>query len=140
MVELAHGGTGEMLHKVIERQFSGLHVLVAEDDYIQCDWIVACLSDLGASVVGPAHCALQAHELLASERVQFAIVDLDLGDGVSFELAGGLHSRQVPFIFATGYDCLEIPAEFAHIRCLLKPFTERALADLLTSAVSDTCH
>lgn len=129
-----------MFEYAVERQLDGLRVLVAEDDHIQCDGIVACVAALGAIVVGPAHSLPEAHELVASKPVDLAIVDIDLGDGASFDLAKALQSRSLPFVFATAYDCHKVPREFEHIRCVEKPFTERALVSSLVETVHHARH
>ena len=129
-----------MLDEADERRLDGLHVLVAEDDHIQCDGIVACITDFGATVVGPAHNLSEAHQLVTSNSIDIAVVDIDLGDGDTFDLARVLQSKGLPFIFATGYNCRKVPADFGHVRCLEKPFTEDALVSSLVDAISRTRH
>jgi CheY-like chemotaxis protein len=129
-----------MFDFVGERRLDGLHVLVAEDDHIQCDGIVACITDFGASVVGPAYNLSEAHQLVTSNSIDVAVVDIDLGDGDTFDFARTLQSKGLPFIFATGYDCGKVPADFEHIKCLEKPFTEQALVSSLVEAVGGTRH
>jgi len=129
-----------MFDEINGRRLDGLRILVAENDYIQCDGIVSCLAAMGATVVGPAHSLPEARQLLASNSIHFAIIDINLGDGVSFDLADALQSRSLPFIFATGYDCRNIPPELRHIKCLPKPFTEHALVSLLVDTVGETRH
>ena len=119
-----------------QRRLDGVHVLVAEDDHIQCDGICSALADFGATVVGPAHSLSEAHRLVISNAVDIAIVDINLGDGDSFDLARTLHSNSLPFIFATGNDCREIPPDFGQVKCLEKPFTEHALIRSLFDAVN----
>ena len=129
-----------MLDEADERRLDGLHVLVAEDDHIQCDGIVACITDFGATVVGPAHNLSEAHQLVTSNSIDIAVVDIDLGDGDTFDLARVLQSKGLPFIFATGYNCRKVPPDFGHVRCLEKPFTEDALVSSLVDAISQTRH
>ena len=85
-----------MLDEADERRLDGLHVLVAEDDHIQCDGIVACITDFGATVVGPAHNLSEAHQLVTSNSIDIAVVDIDLGDGDTFDLARVLQSKGLP--------------------------------------------
>jgi hypothetical protein len=44
-----------------------------------------------------------------------AIVDLNLGKGMTFGVAHILREHGIPFCFATGYDRSVIPKEFAEI-------------------------
>jgi CheY-like chemotaxis protein len=129
-----------MLGDAGEGRLDGLHVLVAEDDHVQCDGIVACITDFGATVVGPAYNLTEAHQLITSNSIDVAVVDIDLGDGDTFDFARTLQSQGLPFIFATGYNCRKVPVDFEHVKCLEKPFTEHALVNSLVEAVSETRH
>lgn len=129
-----------MLDDTGERRLDGLQVLVAEDDHLQCDGICSVIADCGATVVGPAHSVSEAHRLVISNSIDIAVVDIDLGDGDSFDLARTLQSHSLPFIFATGYDCRNIPPDFGQVKCLEKPFTEQALVRSLAEAVGETRH
>lgn len=126
-----------MLDDAGQKRLEGLHVLVAEDDHVQCDGIVACITDFGATVVGPAHSLSEARQLITSNSIDIAVVDIDLGDGDTFDFARALQSRGLPFIFATGYNCRKVPADFEHVKCLEKPFTEHALVSSVVEAISD---
>ena len=123
-----------------ERRLGGLYILVAEDDHIQCDGMFTCIVALDALVVGPAHDMRTAQSLVAARAIDLAIIDIDLGDDASFDLADALHSRRLPFIFATGHNCRKIPDRFAHIACQQKPFTEHALVRSLALAAIDPRH
>lgn len=127
-----------MFEYASQRPLEGVHVLVAEDDHLQCDGICSVITDIGASVVGPAHSLSEAHRLVTSRSIDIAVVDIDLGDGNSFDFARILTSQNLPFIFATGYDCRQIPADFEQVKCLEKPFTEHALVSALVEGVSKT--
>jgi CheY-like chemotaxis protein len=129
-----------MFDDASQRRLDGVHVLVAEDDYLQCDGICSVITDVGASVVGPAHSLSEAHRLVISTSIDIAVVDINLGDGESFDFARILRSRSLPFIFATGYDCREIPTDFGQVTCLEKPFTDHALVSALVEAVSEARH
>ena len=133
-------GAAAMRNDAEQRLLDGLHVLVAEDDQLQCDGICSAIADFGATVVGPAHSKSEAHRLAISAAIDIAVVDIDLGDGDSFDLARTLKSQGRPFIFATGYDCREIPPDFSQVKCLEKPFSEHALFSSLVEAVSATRH
>ena len=109
------------------RLLEGCHILVVEDDCIQCDGIVASLSDAGATIIGPAINLNDAMQLCDKGGIHFAVVDIDLGDGPSFDLAWHLRQLKVPFLFATGYECRKIPPGLEDVACLEKPFAQHAL-------------
>lgn len=100
----------------------GRQVLVVEDQYLLardvCEWLEAA----GAQIVGPAPNSEQACGLLEREAIDGAVVDINLGCGPTFEVAMRLKERDVPFVFATGYDETQIPAEFSVAPRLEKPF------------------
>ena len=106
---------------------TGFYVLVVEDEYLQawdcCDW----LRDAGAIVAGPVGDAAAARDILDRQRVDAAVVDINLGQGPDFQLASQLTNRGVPFIFATGYDARVVPAGFRQAPLLQKPFEPQDL-------------
>jgi DNA-binding NtrC family response regulator len=123
-----------------QRPLDGLHILVAEDDFLQCDGICSSIVAAGGVVVGPAYTLPEAQQLVAANGFHIALVDIDLGDGTSFDLASKIESQGLPFIFATGLDCRNVPPAFEHIRCLEKPFTEHDLVRTLVETASSTRH
>jgi two-component SAPR family response regulator len=111
----------------------GLHILVVEDDVIQADEICLCITDAGAIVIGPVGKFDDVVKLIAMNNIHVATIDINLGDGPSFEVAGHLLAANVPFLFVTGYDCRTMPQKFAHVSCLDKPFSEEHLLRSLAS-------
>ena len=116
-----------------QAELVGFYVLVVEDYYYQardcCEW----LRDAGAIVAGPVGDAVDAKEILDRQRVDAAVVDINLGQGPDFQLASQLTDKGVPFIFATGYDENAIPAEFEQALRLEKPFDSQALIAAVSS-------
>jgi DNA-binding response OmpR family regulator len=108
-------------------KLEGCRVLIVEDEYMLardfCEW----LQEAGASVAGPTADAAEAAELARREHLDAAIVDINLGNGPTFELAAKLEARGVPFLFATGYDAAAIPTEHQNAPCLEKPFRPQQL-------------
>jgi DNA-binding response OmpR family regulator len=100
---------------------------VVEDHYFQardcCEW----LRDAGAFVAGPVGAVGDAKDILETQKVDAAVVDINLGYGPDFELAWQLTDRRVPFIFATGYDEKIIPADLRQALVLQKPFVPQDL-------------
>lgn len=75
----------------------------------------------------PVNSDEDALELLGRERPDFALVDINLGSGPSFEIAKALSARNIPWIFVIGYDGNTIPPEFSGVPRLLKPIEARHL-------------
>ncbi len=59
--------------------------------------------ELGYEVVGPAFRLAEALELANREQFAAAVLDVNLNEQRSFEVADLLHERGIPFLFATGY-------------------------------------
>jgi len=83
---------------------AGKRVLVLEDEPLIAMVLVDILEEAGCTVIGPAHDAEQAAELLAGNEIDVAVLDVNLGSGrTSAAIADSLKSAGTPFIFATGY-------------------------------------
>ena len=112
---------------------TGRRILVVEDDYYLAGDTAAALRGAGAVVLGPCPSEAAALERLASETPSHAVVDLNLGGGgPRFEVARALTQRAVPYLFVTGYDTDDIPAEFADVARLQKPVDFRRLVEALS--------
>ncbi len=115
-----------------DHPLAGRRVLVVEDEYFVacdfCDWLEAA----GAVIVGPAPDAAQACALLVSQRPDAAVIDINLGDGASYEVASRLADLQIPFAFATGYEEPSLPPELRTRPRLLKPASARHLVDMVS--------
>jgi len=74
------------------------------------------MARLGIGSIGPAGTLVRAFQLLAdSERIDRAVLDVNLQGEMVFTLADALHQRNVPFIFATGYDPKVIPERYRDV-------------------------
>jgi len=106
-------------------------VLIVEDDYLQAsDYRNACEA-AHCIVVGPVATEAAAIDLLHYEVPDFAILDLNLGNGISLKVAEALAEQDVPFAFATGHGCDAIPLKFKSAPCLGKPIDTSELMALL---------
>jgi DNA-binding response OmpR family regulator len=103
-------------------------ILVVEDEIAIALEIEARLRDQGFDVVGPAIDAAQVGELIRSERIDGAIIDLGVVAGAVEALTEPLRAAHVPILVMTGYHPLDLPATLRSADCIVKPF---AIADLL---------
>ncbi|MCC2976586.1 hypothetical protein LK533_07845 [Sphingomonas sp. PL-96] len=101
----------------------GARILVLEDDYYLASDLQNALEAAGAEVVGPFCDAAGVTDALAVDAPDCALVDLNLGQGMSFEVPRELARRGIPFAFVTGYDRTALPAEFAATVRIEKPIT-----------------
>ena len=114
---------------------TGQRVLVLEDDYYLASDAANAVREAGGTVVGPFANERSALEEIASMRPTAALLDVNLGNGPSYEAARVLARRGVPFIFMTGYDDEVIPKEFAAIARLRKPVESMQMVSCLGSVL-----
>ncbi len=116
--------------------FAGKRILVVEDEMIVAMLIEDILMDNGAIVVGPAARVNKALDLLGSETVDAALLDVNLAGENTMPVAQELRRRGIPFAFATGYGAAGIPDGFAGQPLLQKPFQERDLQEVMTRVLA----
>ena len=107
----------------------GRRVLVVEDQYLVAEEMRRMVAGLGGEVVGPVARATPALEALASEPVDLALLDINLGQEDVYPLARELLRREVPFFFATGCEPWVVPEAFRDVPRLDKPLTSKVLAE-----------
>lgn len=79
-----------------------VNILVAEDEAMIAMQIEMDLEDAGYTVLGP-HMSLQAcMDALEKERIDAAVLDVDLAGFDVFPFADELQKRGTPFVFHTG--------------------------------------
>jgi CheY-like chemotaxis protein len=117
-------------------RFSGKTILIVEDEAIVSFLIEDTLAGLGAVIWNSANLddALQ----LLSERVpDIAVLDVNLAGRLVFPVAERLESAGIPFVFATGYGRMGIPAAWSERAVVQKPFEARVLLHALSAALGD---
>ncbi|WP_349371943.1 response regulator [Salinarimonas sp.] len=109
-------------------------VLVVEDEYFIADDLAQALVQEGVDVLGPVGDPAEALALVGRERIDRAVLDINLHGDLVFDVARALKARGVPFVFATGYAANVVPAGLADAPRWEKPFDA---ADLARWIVSD---
>lgn len=114
------------------RDLAGRRILLAEDDFFIADDFAAAFKAMGAEVVGPVASLAEALELVqAAERLDGAVLDINLQGHKAYPLVDALRARAVPVVFATGYDCGVIPARYADVPVCEKPIQPSQVAAAL---------
>lgn len=113
----------------------GLSVLVVEDDYFIAIEMCGALRAAGADVIGPARDLETGLAAIGGDPIDCAVLDINLRGRMAFEIAAQLRARDIPIIFATGYDASMIPAELADTMRLEKPVD----LDALCRAIEASC-
>lgn len=97
-------------------------VLVVEDEpYIALDLAIA-IEDAGGRVIGPAGSVAEALTLLATNPVDAAILDVNLGDDDICPVVEILTGREVPMLLQTGIGLPpELTERFRGLTVHIKP-------------------
>jgi CheY-like chemotaxis protein len=121
-----------------KRELSNRKVLVVEDEMMIAMLIEDMLDEFGCELVGPATNVPRALDLIGKERVEIAVLDLNLDGQDTYAIADALQQKNVPFIFATGYGSTGLRKEYGNRPVLQKPFQARDLETALAQALADS--
>jgi two-component sensor histidine kinase/CheY-like chemotaxis protein len=114
----------------------GRRVLLAEDASIVAMELFAMLENAGAQVLGPAATVEGAMAIASGEKIDCAVLDVNLNGEMVFPVAQRLRARHVPFIFVTGYgDPSMWPADFRDAEKLSKPVQSAELLAIVAALV-----
>jgi CheY-like chemotaxis protein len=117
-----------------------LAILVVEDEYFIARELSLALAESGARVLGPVAHMPHALRMVSLERIDAAVLDLNLRGDMAFAVADALASRRIPFVFATGYDSMVIPERHRHVPRWEKPYDARALSASLVRMAGQATH
>lgn len=113
-------------------RLEGKTILVVEDDFFIATDLCRSLETEGVHVLGPVGRIDDALGLIArSDRIDAAMVDLNLHGVMAFPVADALTERRVPFMFVTGYDGAAIPERFKQVPHYQKPVALDAAREVL---------
>lgn len=113
--------------------FTGVRVLVVEDEYLVAVLIEEILESAGCVVSGPIPRLSEALEAADHDDFDAAVLDVNLGGDRIDPVAEALSRRNVPFVFVTGYGEGVLPKEFAKRPRLCKPFRMAELLGALSN-------
>lgn len=104
----------------------GYTILIVDDEPFVATGVSDALTDTGADVV-TAYDLRTAFEAATNRNLSAAILDVTLGGSDSGAVCRVLNSRQVPFMFLTGYDTHNLLREWPSVPTLTKPAGEAEL-------------
>jgi len=113
---------------VKSRLLAGNRMLLVEDEALVAMVMRDMLSELGFDVVGPFSRETDAAVAAREERLDAAVLDINLDGEMAYSIADLLAARGIPFVFVTGYGAESIDGRFAHVPVLQKP-VERAVLE-----------
>ena len=115
-------------HPIDPARLGEKSVLLVEDSLIIALDAEDILNRFGAAV-STASTPEAAHDILDQERVDFAILDINLGDQTSFGVADRLTELGIPFFFASGYgEQASLPMDHRSTTVVQKPYTTHNIA------------
>jgi len=106
-------------------------ILVVEDDAVMALGLTKILEDAGYRVIGPAATVAAAHACMAENRIDAALMDVNLGgDARAFPLAEVLVALRVPFAFLSGHPRELMPPHLHDRPFVAKPYGEAEIIAL----------
>ena len=115
-------------------ELTGLRVLVVEDEAAISLLLEDMLLDFGCEVIGPAARLAAALDTLAREKIDLAILDVNVAGEPIYPVAEALAERSIPFVFSTGYGSAGIRDAYRNRPVLQKPFAQNDLKQKLLMA------
>ncbi len=110
-------------------------VLLAEDDTVVAADLAWELEAVGMVVVGIVSSLHEALEWINGRKIDFALLNIVLQDGVSFPAARQLKALGIPYAFFSGLEKDEIGSEFLDVPHLSKPQCSKAVARSVSDLV-----
>lgn len=111
----------------------GKRILLVEDEFLIAQMAWDMLEESGAAPVGPAGTIAHGLELLNTQDIDAAVLDVNLQGERSDALAAALRERAIPIVIVTGYDQSSLNAD--GVQVLEKPYTRLQLVDALENVL-----
>ena len=111
-----------------------MRVLIVEDNPLLGFLIETSLGDAGHDPLGPVPSVDSALDILSSAAPDLAFVDINLdGDQPGLVLANALHSRGIPFFYASGQAAIARVASSPAMGLIPKPFSPELLVSVVNA-------
>ncbi|MBY5325528.1 response regulator [Rhizobium leguminosarum] len=109
-----------------------MKVMIVEDEMLLAMELESEVEAAGHEVAGIAMNGRQAHDLLASQKPDFAFVDVQLMDGLTgIEIGRSLAAAGIPYVFVTG-NIKRLPPDFVGaLGAIEKPYTMNGMKSAL---------
>jgi CheY-like chemotaxis protein len=110
-------------------------ILIVEDSPVVGPFTADLLQELGCIAIGPAPNLAIGRQLIESEQIDAALVDVHIRGERVFPLCDALAAKNVPFVLTSGYADWNMPEKWQDRPRLQKPYTlgevEKALKTVL---------
>jgi DNA-binding LytR/AlgR family response regulator len=112
-----------------------VRIMILEDDPLIAIDLEMIVEEEGHEVVGSFGSLAEARPHL-SDGFDFALLDIDVTDGKSFEIAMALIAMRVPFVFVSAVRRSELPDHLQNAFFIPKPYEERVIRRLLEKGLN----
>ena len=119
-----------------DKPLLGRHILVIENDFFQAEDCRHYLTQAGGVIVACSGTIPDWEALLASDRVDIALLDINLGHTHSFDLARALLSNDIPVVFLSGYSPEIVPPDLSHAPLITKSAEPAAVIEPLFNRIT----
>jgi DNA-binding LytR/AlgR family response regulator len=110
-----------------------LRVLIVEDEPLVSMSIEEIVEDTVPSVVIVKSSVAEAKAVI-EEIFHFALLDVDVTNGKTYEIARLLDFKRVPYVFVSGSVKSHLPAELQNVPFIAKPFLTSQIRDAVLAA------
>jgi CheY-like chemotaxis protein len=117
------------------QDFSGVRVLVVEDEFAVLLLVEDMLSELGCQIAGTATRLSDALALAGKTDCDAAVLDVNINGENVAPVAAALDERGIPMVFSTGYGKSGIEPRWRERPVLQKPYRLEEFAAALRTAL-----
>lgn len=111
-------------------------VLVVEDEAMVALMLEDVLVELGYAIVGPVAKLERALETARREKLDAAILDVNLNGAEAYGIAEVLAARDIPFAFVTGYGKRGLREPWRDRPVVQKPFQTQDVQAVMTGLLA----
>ncbi|CAO3411362.1 Two-component system regulatory protein [Azospirillum largimobile] len=122
---------------MISNALTDLTILIVEDEPLIAMSLEDVLSDQGAICLGPVGSIDSALKIIATNRFDIALLDINLRGQTIDPVADRLAAAGIPFIFTTGHGEDGLPKSHRHRPVIAKPYSDKAVIDTLLQCRMD---
>jgi two-component SAPR family response regulator len=116
----------------------GVHVLIVEDNYVVASALQYLIEGYDGAVAAIVPTVARALDVLGAERVDIAVLDINLQGNSVAPLAEHLQGRGIPFVFVTGYaDPALLPEHLRGYPRFAKPVEAEQLVEAMLALLAD---
>lgn len=110
-----------------------LRILIVEDEPLVSMTIEEIVEATVPSVV-IVKSSVQEAKAALEELFHFALLDIDVTNGKTYEIAQLLDFKRVPYVFVSGSIKSHLPAELQNVPFIAKPFLTSQIRDAVLAA------